>query len=36
MFLYADRDPDVWLCFACGHLEWTSRTTGQAIPSVDE
>ena len=36
MFLYEDRDPDVWLCFSCGHLEWTNAGAGRAIPSVDE
>ena len=36
MFLYEDRDPDVWLCFSCGHLEWTNIGVGRAIPSVDE
>jgi len=36
MFLYEDRGPDVWLCFACGHLEWLGPGPGRAIPSVDE
>ena len=36
MFLYEDRDPDVWLCFSCGYLEWTSPGLGRAIPSVDQ
>src|SRR5690348_17177078 len=30
MFLYEDRDPDVWLCFSCGHLEWTNIGVGRA------
>jgi hypothetical protein len=36
MFLYEDRDPDVWLCFSCGHLEWKNPNSGRAIPSVDQ
>jgi hypothetical protein len=37
MFLYEDRDPDVWLCFSCGHLEWTNPQIGRrVIPSVDQ
>jgi hypothetical protein len=36
MFLYEDRDPDVWLCFSCGHLEWTNPGIGRVIPSVDQ
>ncbi len=36
MFLYEDRDPDVWLCFSCGHLEWTNPGIGRPIPSVDQ
>lgn len=36
LFLYEDRAPDTWLCFACGHLEWTSPGKGTAIPSVDQ
>jgi hypothetical protein len=36
MFLYEDRDPDAWLCFACGHLEWLASGAGRSIPSVDE
>ena len=36
MFLYEDRDPDAWLCFTCGHLEWLKPGAGRPIPSVDE
>ncbi len=36
MFLYEDRDPDVWLCFSCGYLEWTNPKIGRPIPSVDQ
>lgn len=36
LFLYEDREPDTWLCFTCGHLEWTKRGQGKTIPSVDQ
>jgi len=36
LFLYEDRDPDAWLCFSCGHVEWIKPGSGQAIPSVDQ
>src|SRR2546430_10282332 len=36
MFLYEDREPDVWLCFACGHLEWLEPRPRRAIPPLDE
>jgi hypothetical protein len=36
LFLYEDREPDVWLCFSCGHLEWTNPVGGRVVPSVDE
>jgi Zn ribbon nucleic-acid-binding protein len=36
LFLYEDREPDTWLCFGCGHLEWTSPGRGTAVPSVDQ
>jgi hypothetical protein len=36
LFLYEDRDPDAWLCFSCGHVEWIKPGSGQVIPSVDQ
>lgn len=36
LFLYEDRDPDTWLCFACGHVEWFNPGPGHPIPPVDE
>ncbi|GEM_PF-1499089 len=36
MFLYEDREPDTWLCFSCGHLEWVNRGRGNAVPAVDQ
>jgi hypothetical protein len=36
MFLYEDKDPDVWLCFTCGHLVLTESRSGSPIPSVDQ
>jgi Zn ribbon nucleic-acid-binding protein len=36
LFLYEDREPDTWLCFSCGHVEWINPGQGRAIPPVDE
>ena len=36
LFLYEDKEPDTWLCFDCGHVEWISLGKGKAIPSVDQ
>lgn len=36
LFLYEDREPDTWLCFSCGHLEWINQGEGSAIPAVDQ
>ena len=36
LFLYEDRDPDAWLCFSCGHVEWIKPGSGSAIPSIDQ
>ncbi len=36
LFLYEDREPDTWLCFSCGHLEWINRGRGTAVPAVDQ
>ena len=36
MFLYEDKEPDVWLCFNCGHLVLTQSQPGAPIPSVDQ
>ncbi len=36
LFLYEDREPDTWLCFACGYVEWTDPGQGRPIPPVDQ
>ncbi len=36
LYLYEDREPDTWLCFSCGHLEWIKPGQGRVIPSVDQ
>ncbi len=36
LYLYEDREPDTWLCFSCGHLEWINPGEGRPIPSVDQ
>lgn len=36
LVLYEDRDPDTWVCFTCGHVEWTDPGSGRPIPPVDQ
>jgi len=36
LYLYEDREPDTWLCFDCGHLEWVNPGQGRQVPPVDQ